>query len=137
MRVKPDRSRLKSAVQQLSQQSSKFNWVGIYLLEGNLLKLGPFVGEATEHTEIPIGTGVCGTAVQQGSDQNVPDVSQRGNYLSCSSRTRSELVVLIRDHGGQIVGQIDIDSHTPHAFGAEEEAMVRQVAKELGETWNA
>lgn len=57
------------------------------------------------------------------------------NYLACSDETQSELVVLIRDRRGTIVGQIDIDSHTPAAFGPDEERLVKQVADEIGERW--
>lgn len=127
---------LENAVQYLAQASPKFNWVGFYQLHENTLVLGPYVGAATEHTHIPVGQGVCGTAVAEQADQNVPDVRARANYLACSLETRSELVVLVRDRTGKIVGQIDIDSHTPGAFGAEEESLVRTVAQELGEQWN-
>jgi GAF domain-containing protein len=126
---------LRSAVQNLARSSPKFNWVGIYLLRGDLLELGPYIGAPTEHQRIKVGVGVCGTAVASGQDMNVPDVSAVDNYLSCSADTQSELVVLIRDRHGRIVGQIDIDSHSKAAFGAEEERVVRQAARELGDTW--
>ena len=126
---------LSSAVQYLSALSPKFNWVGIYVLDGETLELGPYVGAPTEHTRIRVGVGVCGTAVDQNKDINVPDVNAVENYLACSADTVSELVVLIRDGDGGILGQIDIDSHTRGAFGPEEEAVVKKVAKELGELW--
>jgi L-methionine (R)-S-oxide reductase len=126
---------LGSAVRYLSTLSPLFNWVGIYLLRGNHLELGPFLGAPTEHKRIRVGVGVCGTAVAENADQNVPDVQARENYLSCSRETRSELVVLIRDRSGKTVGQVDIDSHTVNAFGTEEEAAVKRVAKELGDLW--
>lgn len=111
--------------------SPQFNWVGIYLLEGDRLVLGPYIGEPTEHTVISVGHGVCGTAISENADQNVPDVSKRANYLACSLKTRSELVVLIRNAEGKIFGQIDIDSHFPNAFGPDEESKVRAVANEV------
>jgi GAF domain-containing protein len=111
--------------------------VGIYVLKGKSLELGPYMGAATDHTRIPVGVGVCGTAVSKNQDLNIPDVSSHDNYLSCSIETKSELVVLIRDSRGKILGQIDIDSHTRDAFGSSEEESVRQVAKELGELWPA
>ncbi len=80
---------------------------------------------------------MCGTAVARNEDMNVPDVSRSDNYLACSIETKSELVVLVRDRDGKILGQIDIDSHTPNAFGRAEEEAVRKVAKELGELWHA
>jgi L-methionine (R)-S-oxide reductase len=127
---------LQSAVEQVARLSPKFHWVGVYLLRGDQLELGPFVGEPTEHQSIPVGVGVCGTAVKENADQNVPDVRERGNYLACSLKTRSELVVLIRDPQRKVVGQIDIDSHELNAFGPEEERTVRRIADQLGEVWS-
>jgi L-methionine (R)-S-oxide reductase len=126
---------LRSAVQYLAALSPKFNWVGIYVLRGETLELGPYVGEPTEHTRIQVGVGVCGTAVARNEDMNVADVTAVENYLACSVETASELVVLIRSRDGGILGQIDIDSHTRGAFGPKEEAAVKQVAEELGSWW--
>lgn len=128
---------LGSAVRYIASLSPKFNWVGIYKLRGQVLELGPYIGAKTDHTRIPVGRGVCGTAVSENQDQNIPDVQALSNYLSCSLETKSELVVLVRDRQGDILGQIDIDSHTPNAFGSQEENAVRQIAKELGELWLA
>ena len=130
-------SPLGSAVRHVASLTPRFNWVGIYVLRGNFLELGPYIGAPTEHTRIKVGQGVCGTAVAQNADQNVPDVRARPEYLACSLETRSELVILIRDRAGRILGQIDIDSHMPDAFGPEEEAKVRQVAEDLGKLWPA
>jgi L-methionine (R)-S-oxide reductase len=126
---------LGSAVRYVTGLSGKFQWVGIYLLKGKTLVLGPYLGAPSEHTRIPVGKGVCGTAVAENRDQNIADVQAVQNYLSCSIETRSELVCLIRDPDGKIVGQIDIDSHFKAAFGPEEEAAVRKVADELGKHW--
>jgi GAF domain-containing protein len=131
---------LGSAVRYVAGLSPKFNWVGIYVLKGKVLELGPYLGAATDHTRIPVGRGVCGTAVAENADQNVPDVRALTHYLSCSIETRSELVVLIHEGGessGRILGQIDIDSHTLSAFGPDEERAVKQVALELGRLWRA
>lgn len=130
-------SPLGSAVRYVASLSSKFNWVGVYVLKGKTLELGPYIGEPSGHTRIRVGQGVCGTAVAENADQNVPDVRARENYLSCSLETRSELVVLVRDRRGKIKGQIDIDSHVPGAFGAEEEQAVKKIAAELGVLWPA
>lgn len=125
-----------SAVRYVASLSPFFDWVGVYILKGDTLELGPYLGEPSEHTRIPIGVGVCGTAVATGQDQNIPDVRAISNYLSCSLKTRSELVVLIRDPRSKgILGQIDIDSHTPAAFSDELESQVRKVADELGNWW--
>lgn len=130
-------SPLGSAVHYVASLSPKFNWIGIYVLKGKFLELGPYIGAESEHTRIPVGRGVCGTAVAENTDQNVPDVRARENYLACSLETRSELVALIRDTDGKILGQIDIDSHAPNAFGPTEEQAVKKVAQELGELWPA
>lgn len=134
-------SPLGSAVKYVAALSPRFNWVGIYLLKGQgskmVLELGPYIGAKTDHTQIKVGQGVCGTAVAEDKDQNVPDVRARDNYLACSLETRSELVVLVRNKKGKVVGQIDIDSHVPAAFGPDEETAVRKVADELGALWPA
>ncbi len=121
-----------AAVRYLASLSGRFNWVGIYILKADILELGPFLGEATEHTEIPVGRGICGAALAENRDLNISYVSEVENYLACSLDTQSELVVLIRDKKGKVLGQIDIDSNTPAAFGPEEERAVKQVAEELG-----
>ena len=128
-------SALQSAVEHLAAAFPSFNWVGIYVLRGDTLELGPYIGAPTEHTHIKVGVGVCGTAVARNEDMNVPDVRALDNYLACSIETASELVALVRGPEGRILGQIDIDSHTPAAFGPAEEAAVRQVADELGTLW--
>ena len=92
--------------------------------------LEAFAGRATEHARIPVGTGVCGTAVATGEDQNVPDVAAVGNYLACNLETRSELVVLIR-RGATILGQLDVDSDVPAGFDEAHHAAVREVADAL------
>jgi len=125
---------LREAVKSLKASDSRYDWVGIYLLnpEENVLWLHNYLGPATEHAKIPVGQGVCGTAVAEKRNQNVPDVTQIENYLACSPRTRSELVVLIRA-GDEILGQIDIDSDQPAAFTGEDEELVQAVADKLAE----
>lgn len=101
-----------------------------YMLHGNELVLEAHSGRATEHTRIPVGSGVCGTAVAERRDQNVPDVTALSNYLACNLFTKSELVVLIR-RGDHILGQIDIDSDVADGFGEREHADVKEVADAL------
>jgi GAF domain-containing protein len=102
------------------------------MLHGDELVLEAHAGRDTEHTRIPVGTGVCGTAVATRQDQNVPDVAAvaGGSYLACNAFTKSELVVLIR-RGDHILGQIDIDSDVPAGFGEREQAVVKEVADAL------
>lgn len=113
-----------------------YNWAGVYRLEGDELILDEFVGEATAHTRIPVGRGVCGTAVAERANQVIQDVRELSNYLACSTKTRSELVVLIYAKDGSILGQIDIDGHRVGAFDASDEAFLTQVAEILAERWS-
>jgi L-methionine (R)-S-oxide reductase len=118
---------LRTAAEKIRAAGPPYTSVYFYMLHGDELVLEAFAGRDTEHTRIPVGTGVCGTAVATGKDQNVPDVRAVENYLACNTWTRSELVVLIR-RGERILGQIDVDSDETDPFTAEEEAEVRTVA---------
>jgi L-methionine (R)-S-oxide reductase len=122
---------LRIAAEKIRAAGPPYTSVYLYMLHGNELVLEAHAGRNTDHTRIPVGVGVCGTAVALGKDQNVPDVRAVENYLACNSWTRSELVVLIR-RGSLILGQIDIDSDVPDPFTPEEEAAVKQVADALG-----
>lgn len=111
-----------------------YDWVGFYMLapdDRTMLVLGPFHGAPTEHVRIPVAQGICGAAVAQGETIVVDDVAADPRYLSCSIETRSEIVVPIRVHG-EIVGEIDIDSHTPAAFGAKDRIFVEECATLVG-----
>ncbi len=123
-------SLLQMACERIRSWGPPYTSVYAYMLHGNELQLEAHAGRETEHTRIPVGTGVCGTAVAERRDQNVPDVNALGNYLACNAFTRSELVVLIR-RGEHILGQIDIDSDVPSGFGAREHADVKEVADAL------
>ena len=121
---------LQMAAERIQAAGSPYTSAYLYMLHGDELVLEAFSGRETDHTRIPVGKGVCGTAVATGLDQNVPDVQAVGNYLACNLETRSELVVLIR-RGNVILGQIDIDSDVVDPFTAEEEAEVKKVADAL------
>ena len=121
---------LRYAVQLLNEERRHYNWVGIYLLEGDTLVLHNYIGKPTEHTRIPVGKGVCGVAVSEGANQIIDDVTKLDNYLACSAETRAEIVVLIR-RGVQIFGQIDIDSDLENAFTEEDESLLSRVADSL------
>ena len=111
-----------------------YSWCGVYRLEGDMLLLDEYVGEATDHTEIPVGRGVCGTAVAEDTNQVIKDVRELSNYLSCSFKTRSEIVVLIKREGITL-GQLDIDGHEVGAFGVDDEAFLESLAGLLAERW--
>jgi L-methionine (R)-S-oxide reductase len=121
---------LRVAAEKIRAAGPPYTSVYLYMLHGSELVLESHAGRNTDHTRIPVGVGVCGTAVATGKDQNVPDVRAVENYLACNSWTRSELVVLIR-RGSLILGQIDVDSDVPDPFTPEEEAAVKQVADAL------
>lgn len=121
---------LRIAAEKIRAAGPPYTSVYLYMLHGKELVLEAHAGRDTEHTRIPVGVGVCGTAIASGKDQNVPDVRAVENYLACNTWTRSELVVLIR-RGNLILGQIDIDSDVPDPFTPEEEAAVKQVADAL------
>lgn len=114
---------------------SGYDWCGIYRLEGDILVLDAFVGAPTDHTQIPIGVGVCGTAVKEGKNQVISDVRELDNYLSCSTQTRSEIVVLI-EREGVVLGQIDIDGHDINRFTGEDEEFLTQLAALLAANWD-
>jgi L-methionine (R)-S-oxide reductase len=121
---------LRTAAEKIRSAGPPYTSVYLYMLHGDELVLEAYAGRETDHTRIPVGRGVCGTAVASGEDQNVPDVRAVENYLACNAWTRSELVVLIR-RGSTILGQIDIDSDVPDPFTPEEEAAVKRVADAL------
>ena len=121
---------LQLACDRIRAWGAPYTSVYAYMLHGTELQLEAFSGRETDHTRIPVGKGVCGTAVATGQDQNVPDVNAIGNYLACNTFTKSELVVLIR-RGDVTLGQIDIDSDVPDGFGEREHADVKEVADAL------
>ena len=124
-----------TAIERLHNSYPQFHWTGIYeLFPDDVLRLGPFIGAPTDHVFIGVGQGVCGTAVAERRNINVPDVTKVSNYLACSSATKSELVVLIRK-GDTIFAQVDIDSHECNAFDSEAVAMVEQVAAWLAQEY--
>jgi len=114
----------------LQRERPHYTWVGVYLLEGEELVLGPFVGKPTPHTRIPLNKGICGAAASSGKTLIVDDVHADPRYLACSLETRSEIVVpLVR--AGRVLGEIDIDSDAPAAFTEEDRRLLEAVAEIL------
>jgi len=127
---------LQRVVDVLHDEVEHYSWVGIYLVEGDDLVLGPWQGpQATEHGQIPVGQGVCGAAAASGETEIVDDVNADPRYLACFPSTRSEIVVPIA-HEGRIVGEIDIDSDRPAAFGEDDRAFREGVAVVIGRFCN-
>lgn len=119
---------LRRTVELLHDRFDHYSWVGIYLVEGDDLVLGPWKGpEATEHVRIPIGEGICGAAAASGRTEIVDDVNADERYLACFVSTRSEIVVPIA-YEGRVVGEIDIDSDVPAAFGEDDRVFLERVA---------
>ncbi|PYP48066.1 MAG: diguanylate cyclase [Gemmatimonadetes bacterium] len=121
---------LQLACDRLRGLGAPYTSVYAYMLRDGELVLEAFAGRETEHTRIPVGRGVCGTAVATGEDQNVPDVAAIGNYLACNLETKAELVVLIR-RGQTTLGQLDIDSDVPAGFTQPHHHAVKEVADAL------
>ena len=107
------------------------NWAGFYLLEGEKLILGPFQGKPA-CIEIPVGKGVCGTAVQEGKSQLVPDVHLFPGHIACDSASNSEIVVPLRVRG-KIAGVLDLDSPWPGRFTEEDQAGLERAGELLGQ----
>jgi L-methionine (R)-S-oxide reductase len=129
-----DRTRaMERVVAILKREMPAYTWVGIYLLEGDELVLGPFLGKPSPHTRIPLGRGICGAAATEKQTIIVDDVNADPRYLACSVETRSEIVVPIMS-GSRVLGEIDIDSDRPAAFGAEDKTLLEAVASLLTTT---
>jgi putative methionine-R-sulfoxide reductase with GAF domain len=119
-----------AVVRRLYEQEPTFDWVGVYLVEGDGLVLGPFRGKPTEHTRIPLGGGVCGSVAAKGETEVVPDVRRRPGHIACDIDTRSEVVVpIVRE--GKVLGVLDVDSNTFNAFGGREVAVVEAAARDI------
>jgi L-methionine (R)-S-oxide reductase len=122
---------LQDVVDVLYESFEKYNWVGIYLVKGDVLVLGSWTGkQATEHIKISIGKGVCGSAARSGKIEVVADVSKDDRYLSCFRSTRSEIVVPITKKR-KVIGEIDIDSDVPAAFDKTDEKFLEKIADML------
>ncbi len=108
----------------------RLNWAGFYLLDENSeLVLGPFQGQVA-CVRIPVGRGVCGTAVATGEDQRIDDVHQFPGHIACDAASESELVLPIRRHGA-IIGVLDIDSPERGRFCESDRTGLRLLVAEL------
>lgn len=125
---------MQTVVRRLAETVPEFNWVGFYMIDAadpGVLVLGPYVGAPTPHIRIPLNQGICGAAASGGQTIVVDDVRSDPRYLACSLETRSEIVAPVYA-AGKVVGELDIDSHTPAAFTAEDRELVERAAAILG-----
>src|SRR3954469_14498062 len=126
---------MQSMARLLHDRMLKYNWVGFYMLEPGadppVLVLGAFEGAMTPHTRIPLNQGICGAAASSGQTVVVDDVRSDPRYLACSVETKSEIVVPVRVHG-EVVGELDIDSHSPAAFTSEDRSLCELAAALVG-----
>ena len=113
----------------LFERLESVNWAGFYLLEGDTLVLGPFQGKIA-CVRIPVGRGVCGTAVAQNSVQRVEDVHAFDGHIACDSASNAEIVLplVVQD---KIIGVLDIDSTVFSRFTAEDEQGLRELVSHL------
>ncbi len=125
-------------VGRLEERLPHYDWVGFYMIEKDgtaetpMLVLGPYVGAVTTHTRIPLNQGICGAAAATGRTVVVDDVAGDPRYLACSIETKSEIVVPIRVKG-EVVGELDIDSHTRAAFTPDDRQLVEHCARLVGQ----
>ena len=130
-------SAMRETVTLLKARLPHYTWAGIYLLEGEELVLGPYLGKPSPHTRIPLGRGICGAAATERATIVVDDVNSDPRYLACSIETRSEIVVpiIVADgsgkDSGRVLGELDIDSDQPAAFGPADRELLEAVAAAL------
>lgn len=112
---------------ELHHSDDRFDWTGFYrVVRPGLLKIGPYQGRHGCLT-IPFDRGVCGAAARTGETQIVPDVDAFPDHIACSSSTRSEIVLPVRDASGALVAVLDIDSDRPDAFDETDSARLAAI----------
>jgi len=117
----------------LFDQLSEVNWAGFYRVLDKQLVLGPFQGKVA-CIRIPIGTGVCGTAVSTKSTQRISDVHQFSGHIACDANSNAEIVIPV-NFNNEVIAVLDIDSISYDRFDQEDqlglEALVRLLEKSL------
>lgn len=129
---------LKRICESLNQDAKSFDWVGFYIMnhKKRTLHLGPYVGEKTDHNVIPFGKGICGQVADSGETYIAKDINAESNYIACSIKVKSEIVCPIY-YEGNLVAQLDIDSHTANAFQSEEREFLEALCLEIGQAMGA
>ncbi|UCD37609.1 MAG: GAF domain-containing protein [Fidelibacterota bacterium] len=125
-----------TAVSGVKAMRPYYDWVGIYLLEGDMLTLQDdhYLGLPTEHTRISLESGICGASAVGRETLVIDDVNADPRYIACSLSVRSEIVVPIMV-GDKVIGVLDLDSDTPAAFTSEDRRELETVAAALAQAW--
>ena len=121
---------LKQVCDYLCRNIENCDWAGYYLVDPSCreeLFLGPYTGESTGHTRIRFGSGICGRAAASGKTFIIADVRIESNYLSCSPEVKSEIVVPVF-RSGNIIGEIDLDSHVHNGFSEDDRDLLEWLA---------
>lgn len=112
---------------EVHHSDDRFDWTGFYRVVGpELLKIGPYQG-GHGCLVIPFSRGVCGAAARTGEVQLVPDVEAFADHIACSSSTRSELVLPVRNGAGELLGVFDIDSDQVDAFTQQDADRIEEI----------
>jgi len=119
-------ARMATSAALLHHKMPHFFWTGFYRLDGDRLVVGPYQGPVA-CAVLPAPGGVCWEAVRRGEPVLVPDVAAFPGHVPCDERSRSEVVVPLRD-GGRVVGVLDVDSDRPDAFGEADAAGLSRIA---------
>ncbi|HMA62142.1 MAG TPA: GAF domain-containing protein [bacterium] len=132
-----DSDNLQAVCDFLQENVEHYDWVGFYIVNKpeQVLELGPFAGEPTDHKVIPFGKGVCGQSAEKEENIVVSDVSKLNNYLSCSLYVKSEIVVPVFNDG-KYVAQIDIDSHQLNPFTKKDEEYLENICLSVKHLFN-
>ncbi len=125
-------NRLTAICELLKTNIDYYDWVGFYFAnhQDKTLHLKAYAGEATEHTIIPFGKGICGQVALSNESFVVADVSAQDNYIACNINVKAEIVIpLFKD--GKNIGQIDIDSNSPNPFTKNDEEFLVWVNEQV------
>lgn len=120
-----------SNVSAILNQMENINWCGFYLVNENVLYLGPFQGEPA-CTRIEYGKGVCGTSLKEEKSIIVPNVNEFKGHIACSSKSKSEIVVPIKKDN-KVVALIDIDSPIYNRFSESDKLILEDISSMLSE----
>ena len=114
----------------------EYDWVGVYLLDDDMLTVRPehYIGQETDADRIPITDGICGAAAREKQTLIVDDVRSDPRYIACSLTVKSEIVVPIMS-GDRVIGVLDLDSDKPAAFGPSDRSYLEGVAGQLARAW--